>query len=83
MKSVNITQARKDIYNLVGVTNTEHEPIIITSKRGNSVLLAEDDWSAIQETLYLMAIPGMTESIIEGGATSVDECEELDWDIIE
>jgi antitoxin YefM len=56
------------------------EPVQITGKRGNAVLVGEDDWRAVQETLYLVSIPGMRESIIEGIATPVEECaNELDW----
>lgn len=50
-----------------------HEPVQITGKRSNAVLLSEDDWRAIQETLHLVAIPGMRESILEGMATEVSE----------
>jgi PHD/YefM family antitoxin component YafN of YafNO toxin-antitoxin module len=57
-----------------------HEPIQITGKRGNAILISEDDWRAIQETLYLQSISGMKDSIIEGMKTPVDECDkELDW----
>lgn len=56
------------------------EPVQITGKRGNAVLVSEEDWSAMQETLYLLSIPGMRESILEGGREPVDECsEDLDW----
>ena len=57
-----------------------HVPVIITGKRTNAVLIAEEDWNAIQETLYLISIPGMRESILEGMKTPIQECEkELDW----
>jgi PHD/YefM family antitoxin component YafN of YafNO toxin-antitoxin module len=57
-----------------------HEPIQITGKRGNAILISEDNWRAIQETLYLQSISGMKDSIIEGMKTPVDECDkELDW----
>ena len=57
-----------------------HSPIQIAGKRNSAVLIAEDDWRAIQETLHLHSIPGMRESIIEGLSTTVDECEkDLDW----
>jgi len=57
-----------------------HEPVLITGKRANAVLIAENDWRSIQETLYLLSIPGMRESIRAGLNTSVEECSDrLDW----
>lgn len=79
MRTINVTKARADLYNLLLETSESHEPIQITGKKTNAVLLAEDDWRAIQETLYLSSIPGMRESIIEGLDTGIEETEELDW----
>jgi antitoxin YefM len=80
MKTVNVTNARENLYMLVDEANNSHEPIQILGKRGNAVLISESDWNSIQETLYLMSIPGMKESIIEGMNTPIDECqEELKW----
>ena len=80
MKSINVTNARDKLYSLIDETNIEHEPIQILGKRSNAVLISERDWNAIQETLYLMSIPGMKESIAEGMKTAVEDCvEELDW----
>ncbi len=80
MTTVNVTQARANLYKLVNEVHTTHEPLHITSKTGNAILLAEEDWRAIQETLSLLSIQGMRESIIEGMATPVEECsEELNW----
>ena len=80
MTTINVTEARKNLYSLVDETNRSHEPIHISGKRGNAVLISEDDWSAIEETIYLLSIPNMRESIKEGLETSVDECDtELDW----
>ena len=80
MKTLTATQVRKDIYRLLDEASKTHEPIQITGKRSNAVLISEDDWRSIQETLYLTSIPGMAESIQEGLNTPVDECdEELDW----
>ena len=74
------TEARKLLYQLLDEVAESHEPIQITGKRSNAVLIAEDDWHAVQETLYLHSIPGMRDSILEGMKTPVDECEdELDW----
>jgi len=80
MPTITATEARKNLYRLLDEVSESHEPIQITGKRGNAVLISEDDWRAVQETLYLHSIPGMKESIIEGMKTSVDECnEDLDW----
>jgi len=79
MRTINVTKARADLYNLLLETSESHEPIQITGKQTNAVLLAEEDWRAIQETLYLSSFPGMRESIIEGLKTPVEETEELDW----
>lgn len=80
MKTLSATQARKEIYRLLDEAAETHEPIQITGKRSNAVLVSEDDWRSIQETLYLTSIPGMAESIKEGLDTSLDETEdELDW----
>jgi prevent-host-death family protein len=80
MTILNATDARTKLYSLIDETADTHEPIIITGKRTNAVLLSESDWNAIQETLHLLSIPGMRESIKEGLAESVEECsKELDW----
>ena len=80
MTSITATEARKSLYKLVDDVQDSHEPVQITGKRGSAVLVSEDDWRAVQETLYLVSIPGMRESILEGMATPVDELEgELDW----
>lgn len=81
MKTISITKARSNLYQLIDETAKLHEPIQITGKRTNAVLLSEDDWRAIQETLYLLSIPGMRESIKEGLETPLEECsEELEWE---
>ena len=80
MKTLTATQARKDIYRLLDEASDTHKPIQITGKRSNAVLVSEEDWQAIQETLYLSSIPGMQESIVEGMKTPIEETEEeLDW----
>lgn len=80
MTSITATEARKSLYKLVDDVQDSHEPVQITGKRGSAVLVSEDDWRAVQETLYLVSIPGMRESIIDGMATPVAELEsELDW----
>ena len=80
MPTLNATEARSKLYRLIDEAAASHEPIIIKGKRGNAVLISEDDWRSIQETIYLLNIPGMRESIREGLATPVKECtRELDW----
>ncbi|WP_025675126.1 type II toxin-antitoxin system Phd/YefM family antitoxin [Salinivibrio socompensis] len=80
MTGITATEARGNLYRLIDETAESHQPIVIMGKRNKAVLVSEEDWSAIQETLYLLSVPGMRESILEGMDTPVDECdEELDW----
>lgn len=64
-KVITASQARSDIYNLIDETAQSHEPIIITGKRHNAVMLSQEDWKAIEETLYLTSIPNMAQSITD------------------
>lgn len=66
MPTVTATQARAKLYRLIDDTAASHQPVTITGKRGNAVLISEEDWKAVQETLYLRSVPGMRESIKEG-----------------
>ncbi|RLD58176.1 MAG: type II toxin-antitoxin system prevent-host-death family antitoxin [Bacteroidetes bacterium] len=80
MRTINVTNARTNLYKIIDETNLSSEPIQITGKRSNAVLLSEDNWRAVQETLYLLSVPGMRESILEGMETPINECsEDLDW----
>jgi antitoxin YefM len=80
MPTFTATEARSKLYRLIDQAATCHEPIVITGKRGSAVLISEDDWRSIQETIYLLNIPGMRESIQEGLATPIENCsKELDW----
>jgi antitoxin YefM len=80
MTTVNVTEARANLYKLIDDASVSHEPVVITGKRGNAVLLAEGDWNAINETLYLLSVPGMRETIIEGMQENLDETStELEW----
>ena len=80
MTSIAATPARANLYRLIDQVNEESEPLTITGLRGNAVLVGEDDWRAVQETLHLLSVPGMRESIVEGMAEPLDECSrELDW----
>ena len=64
MTTLNATEARSKLYSLIDETSTSHQPIVITGKRGNAVLLSEEDWNAINETLHLLSIAGMRESLL-------------------
>ena len=82
MSAINITNARKELYNLVEDVNLYSEPTLIVSKKGNAVLVSENDWNAIQETIYLNSIPGIVESIKEGMDTAIEDCvpeEDVEW----
>ena len=80
MTTLNVTEARANLYKLIDDTTVSHGPVVITGKRGNAVLLAEDDWNAINETLHLLSVPGMRESILEGMQESIDgAATELNW----
>ncbi|MCC6356117.1 MAG: type II toxin-antitoxin system Phd/YefM family antitoxin [Verrucomicrobiae bacterium] len=74
MKTISATSARSNLYRLMDSALLDHEPVQITGKRGNAVLLSEEDWRAIQETLHLLSIPGMRESIVKGMAEPVARC---------
>lgn len=74
MKTISATLARSDLYRVIDSALQDHEPIQITGKRGNAVLVSEADWRAIQETLYLVSIPGMRDSIREGMAEPIEDC---------
>ncbi|MFH1860162.1 MAG: type II toxin-antitoxin system Phd/YefM family antitoxin [bacterium] len=80
MTTLTATKARTKLYNLLDEVALSHQPIQITGKRASAVLIAEEDWKAIQETLYLLSIPGMKESIREGLETPIEKCsKELNW----
>lgn len=80
MSILTATEARANLYKLIEETLQSHEPVVITGKKGNAVLLSEEDWNAVTETLHLLSIPGMRESIREGMETDVSElAETLDW----
>ena len=76
MQSMNASEAREKLYRLLDETANAHEPVLITGPRANAVLIGEEDWNSIQETLYLLSVPGMRESIKEGLRIPVEDCEE-------
>jgi antitoxin YefM len=80
MTTLTASEARTNLYRLIDESATTHEPLLITGKRNNAVLIAESDWTAIQERLHLLSAPGMHESISEGMQTPDTECaEQLEW----
>jgi len=80
MTTLTVTEARAKLYGLIDEVAADHKPVTIKGKRVNAVLLSEEDWDAINETLYLLSIPGMRESIKEGMETPLEQCDqELEW----
>ena len=80
MTTLTATQARAQLYQLLDSTAKSHTPVQITGKRNNGILISEEDWRSIQETLYLLSIPGMRESIRRGLKTPVEKCaKKLNW----
>ena len=83
MNTINITNARQNLFQLVADVNVGFNPITIVNNKGkNAVLIGEDDWNAIQETLYLNSVPGMAESLLKGKNTPLEDClseDEVEW----
>ena len=80
MTTLTATEARANLYRLIDEVADTHQPVLITGKRTNAILISEEDWRSIEETMYLLNIPGMRESIIEGMNTPVEECDdEVTW----
>lgn len=80
MKTFTSGQARANLHRLMAQAAESHQPITIAGKRHDAVLIAAEDWQAIQETLYLLSAPGMRESIKEGMARPPEACAKgLDW----
>lgn len=80
MTTLTASEARANLYRLIDQAAESHEPILISGKRGSAVLVAEEDWKAIQETLYLLSVPGMRESIKEGMAEPLSKgVKNLEW----
>lgn len=82
MYNVNITNARNDFYNLVDMAISYSEPVNIVTKKGNAILISEDDYNSLMETLYLSSDPEYKKSLLQGMNTPIEECvpeSELDW----
>lgn len=83
MTNTNITNFRKNIYEMLDIAITYNEPINISTKKGNAVVLSEEDYNNLMETLYISSVPGLKEEIVEG--LNADDSEfvsedEVDWD---
>ena len=80
MTILTASEARANLYRLIDQTAESHQPVFITGKRTGAVLVSEDDWKSIQETLFLLSVPGMRESIKDGMAEPLGEsAKEPDW----
>lgn len=80
MELLSVSEARKNLYKIVDNLANTHVPTLIKGKRNNAVLLAKEDWDNIQETLYLVSIPGMRESILKADEEPIEKCaKQLDW----
>lgn len=80
MTNFKVSEARSNLYRLIDKAAESHEPVLITGKRNNAVLVSEEDWRSIEETLFLVSVKGMRESIIEGMNTPLSKClKELKW----
>ena len=82
MESITVTRARQNLYKLISDVNENHTPIQISSKKGDCILISVDDWKAIIETQYLNAVPGMTESILQGSKSPLKDCiplKDVEW----
>ena len=79
-RAITASEARAQLYRLLDQIAESHEPVLITGKRNRAVMVGEDDWRAMMETLYLLSIPGMRESIRKGLKTPLEACtDRLEW----
>ncbi len=80
MQTFTASEARANLYRLIDQAEQLHQPILISGKRSSAVLLSAQDWSAVQETLHLLAVPGMRESIKAGMAEPLEQsAKALEW----
>lgn len=79
MENVNATNFRKNIFEYLNSAVSFGDVINVSTKSGNAILISEDEYKALIETVYLLSIPGMKEKLIDGKNTSLDDCEELKW----
>ena len=79
MLNTNATNFRKNMFELLDRTVKYNEPVSISTKNGNAVLISEDDYNSLMETLYLTSVPRMKEKLIDGINTPIEECEDFEW----
>lgn len=80
MNKYSLQNAKANLEELISMTSDSHQPVLIVGEKHNAILVSEEDWQGIQETLELLAIPGMRDSIVEGLQTSIEECDrDLEW----
>lgn len=80
MHTLTATEAATNLYQLLEQVALTHKPILITGKQANAVLISEEDWRSLEETIYLLSVPGMRESIVEGLQTPIENCDdEVEW----
>ena len=80
MTAISAADARSKLYGLIDQALSSHEPITIAGKRGNTVLISENEWRALRETIYLLSIPGMKESIRDGILQPINKCrKDIEW----
>lgn len=80
MTKITVAQARRQIFRLVDQVASTREPVVITGKKSNALLISEEEWDSMQETLYLLSIPGMGDSIRQGLNEDLNSCsQQLDW----
>lgn len=79
MINTNATNFRKQLFELIEQTIKYNEPVNISTKNGNAVLISEEEYNNFKETLYLNSIPGMSERLENGINTPLEECEEFEW----
>ena len=83
MNAINATKARANLFKIMAFVNDNSQPLTLTNSKGkNAVLIGEDDWNAIQETMYLNSVPGMPESLLKGKETPLEECiseNDVEW----
>jgi antitoxin YefM len=78
LRPIPASNARTELFSLLTGINSDHEPVLITSKNGNGVLVAEEDWRGIEETMYLLSVPGMRETLLEAKAEPLKEMARLE-----
>jgi prevent-host-death family protein len=80
MSTLTASEARANLYRLIDEVSKSHRPVVVSGKRGDAVLISAEDWRAIEETLYLLSVPGMRESIKKGMAEPLAKsAKEVKW----